>query len=116
MRIVDEASPIAAGELSEMAERLFGGLVKAVVDVKRRIMVVDAELHADEESELLQAGSKQADLWGINLYPEFLGTEDFIEFDSVINIRPTQDNCSRGVENERLRNEIVRVVGDLVRP
>ncbi len=98
-----------------MAEGLFGGLVKAVVDLKRGIMAVDAELHADEESELLQTGSQQADLWGINLYPEFLGTEDFIEFDSVINIRPSQENRSRGVENERLRNEITRIVDGLVR-
>lgn len=115
MKIVSKDAPIAVGELSEMAEKMFGGLVKAVVDIKRGTMAVDAELHSDEENELLQTGSKQADLWGINLYPEFFASEDFVEYDSVINIRPVLGNRSRGVEDERLRDEIVRIVGDLVR-
>lgn len=115
MRIIDKDDSLTIGELREMAERMFGGLVKAVVDVKRGIMAVDAELHADEESELLQAGSEQADVWGINLYPEFFATEDFVEFDSVINIRPVQGNRSRGVDDEVLRDEIVRVVSDKVK-
>ena len=115
MRIVDKDCPLTVGELSEMAEMMFGGLVKAVVDVKRGIMAVDAELHADEESELLQSGSEQADVWGINLYPEFFGTDDFIEFDSVINIRPVQGNRSRDIGDQRLRDEIARIAGDLVK-
>ncbi len=115
MRIVDRGDPVTAGELSGMAERMFGSLVKAVVDVKREIMVVDADLHADEENELLQTGSKQADLWGINLYPDLFGTEDFVEFDSFINIRPVQSNRSRYVEDERLREEIIRIANGLVR-
>lgn len=115
MKIVDRDNPVTAGELSEMAGKMFGGMVKAVVDVKREIMAVDAEMHADEEQELLEAGSKQADLWGINLHPAFFATDDFVEFDSMINIRPVQENLSRGVEDELLRAKIVRVVGDLVR-
>ena len=43
--------------------------MKAVVDVKQEIIVIDAELHADEEELLLDQGSRQEDLWGINLYP-----------------------------------------------
>ena len=115
MRIVDKDHPVTVGELGEMAEKMFGGLVKAVVDVKRGIMAVDAELHADQEDELINAGSAQADLWGINLYPELFATEDLVEFDSVINIRPVMGNRSRYVEDERLRNEIARAVADLVR-
>ena len=115
MRTIKKGDPLTLSELTEMAEKMFGGLVKAVVDVKREIMVVDAELHADEENELLQSGSKQADVWGINLYPEFFGTDDFIEFDSVINIRPVQGNRSRDIEDQRLRDEIARIAGDLVK-
>ena len=115
MRTIKKGDPLTLSELTEMAERMFGGLVKAVVDVKREIMVVDAELHADEESELLQSGSEQADVWGINLYPEFFGTDDFIEFDSVINIRPVQGNRSRDIGDQRLRDEIARIAGDLVK-
>ncbi|MBK8232440.1 MAG: hypothetical protein IPK72_18145 [Candidatus Eisenbacteria bacterium] len=45
----------------------FGGLVKAVVDLERSVMLIDAEMHSDQEAELIATGSNQASLWGINL-------------------------------------------------
>lgn len=82
-------------------------MVKAVVDIKRELVAVDAGLHADLEELLLEDGSAQDDLWGINFYPE---DEEFIEFDSLINIRPRQGNRSRGVEDENTRQKIIEVV------
>lgn len=105
---------IAVAELSEMAEKMYGNFVKGVVDLQRNILVVDAEMHADEEQFLLENDSRQQDLWGINLYPEKFGTADFIEFDSMINIRPRQQNMSRGVEDEAIRNQIVILVKEKV--
>ena len=87
--------------------------MKAVVDIGRRIMAVGGELHADDEAALLDDGSRQEDLWGVNLYPEEAG-EDWIEFDSLINVRPSQGNRSRDVEDARLRSSIREVVGALV--
>lgn len=101
------------GELKEMAAATFGDMVKAVVDIERGLLAVDAELHSDLEAVLLQDGSKQKNLWGINLYPE-TPDEDFIEFDSMINVRPSQGNRSRGVENEGLRAKIVGIVNQRV--
>lgn len=113
MKTVTESEKISRGELAEMAERMFGGLVKGVVDVEKGIMVVNADLHADEEAALIEAGSKQDNLWGINLYPEEAG-EDFIEFDSMINVRPRQNNRSRSVESVELQKEIRGIVSKLV--
>ena len=93
---------------------MFGGMVKAVVDVKKNIMVVDAEMHADEEKILLEQGSKQDDLWGINLYPEIAGN-DFIEFDSMINVRPRLNNFSRSIENKDLQKKISNIVNKFVK-
>ncbi len=100
--------------LEEMSEQMFDSLVKAVVDLDRKIMVVEAEMHSDQEDFLIKDGSKQENLWGINLYPEFYGTEDFVEFDSMINIRPNRGNRSRGVEDEKTRKEILKIVDSLV--
>ena len=98
-----------------MAAGLFGDLVKAVVDVKQEVIAVDAELHADLEAFLLEHGSNQRDLWGINLYPEL--TEDaFLEFDSVINLKPSQGNKSRGVDDPHVRHKIAEIVGKRVSP
>jgi hypothetical protein len=96
-----------------MADGGFGDLVKAVVDVAQGIMVVDADLHADKEAALLAAGSRQEDLWGINLYPRIEGA-DFVEFDSMINLRPSRGNRSRGVEDPGVCERIRRIVADLV--
>lgn len=111
-RIVTDA--ITRAELARMAESQFGDMVKAVVDVGRRIMAVGGELHADDEAALLDDGSRQEDLWGINLYPEE-GGDDWIEFDSLINVRPSQGNRSRDVEDKGLRSSIREVVSRLVR-
>lgn len=113
MRLVD--TPIALKNLSLIAEAGFGNLVKAVVDVEREIMAIDAELHADEEALLLEDGSQQAHLWGINIYPD-LAADERIEFDSMINIRPSQGNRSRGVDDPAIRARIVRILGALVSP
>lgn len=106
-------TPITRKELAALAQESFGDLVKAVVDAERRIMAVAGELHSDEEAALLDDGSKQADLWGVNLYPAETG-DDWIEFDSMINVRPRQGNRSRWVEDPEVRQTIRRIVADLI--
>ncbi len=111
MKIIDKTIPRA--ELKKMSKNMFDNLVKAVVDIRREIMVVDADLHADEEKLLLENGSKQENLWGINLYPDLNG-KDFVEFDSMINLRPSQNNRSRGVEDSKIQEKILSIVNKLV--
>jgi len=111
MRIIDQKITII--ELQEMSKKMFGNLVKAVVDIERELMAVDAALHADQEAFLLENGSEQQNLWGINIYPELTG-EDMIEFDSMINLRPYMDNRSSGVEDEKTRIKIIEIVKKLV--
>jgi hypothetical protein len=113
MTLVGPTTRVTIDELREMAAAGFGDLVKAVVDVERGLMVVDAHLHSDQEAYLLEEGSNQADLWGINLYPD-IDSESFIEFDSMINVRPLQGNRSRSVEDQTLRSRIRVLLGALV--
>lgn len=105
---------IALSTLEEMAESMFGNLVKAVVDIEQGMMVVGGEMHADEEALLLGEGSPQPRLWGINLYPAQFGTPRFIEFDSVINIRPRQGNRTRSVDDTVVRAAVTSIVERLV--
>jgi len=112
MQIVRD--PIAVSLLAQMADRMFGELVKAVVDVELGIMAIDAEMHSDEEALLLGEGSRQAGLWGINLHPRQFGTPAFIEFDSIINIRPSQGNRTRSVDDPAARAQVRSVIDRLV--
>ena len=111
MRIVKEN--ISIDELKEMSSKMFGNLVKAVVDVEKNILVVDAELHSDQEAFLIESGSNQKNLWGINIYPD-LSNEERIEFDSMINLRPSQGNSSRGVEDEEIQKKILDIVNSTI--
>lgn len=108
------SSPIGIDEVDKMAAQQFGNLIKATVDVKKQIMALGGDLHADEEQLLLEKGSDQRDLWGINLYPAKFGKVDFIEFDSMINLRPSQGNMSRAVNDPTIRKRIKKVVLKLV--
>lgn len=111
MKIIKEK--ITHSELKEMAEKMFGNLIKAVVDIDKEIMAIDAELHSDEEAFLIENGSNQKNLWGINLYPE-INDDNWIEFDSMINLRPSQNNRSRGVEDGKIQKKIKEIVNKLV--
>jgi hypothetical protein len=113
MRKVTQETPISLADLREMCAARFGDLVKAVVDLERGLMVVDAEMHSDEEAELLSDGSRQQDLWGINLYPD-LPEADWLEFDSMINLRPSIGNRSRSVDDLATRERIIEIVRRLV--
>lgn len=113
MKMVDKNNKIKLSELKEMAKVMFDNLVKAVVDIEKEIMVIGGELHTDEEALLLETGSKQENLWGINIYPEEK-EENFIEFDSIINIRPSFGNKTRDVENPIIKQKIKKILKELI--
>ena len=113
MRSVTEGDRITLEELRQLAAGRFGDMIKAVVDLERRVMVVDADLHADQEASLIAEGSRQENLWGINLYPD-LSEEEWLEFDSMINLRPSFGNRSRGVDDPATRERIADLVRVMV--
>lgn len=111
MKIIKDKITIT--ELKTIAQEMFGNFVKAVVDVEQNIMVVGGELHSDEESVLIEMGSNQQNIWGINIYPE-IDDENWIEFDSMMNLRPSQNNNTRGVDNSKIREKIIEIVDNLI--
>ena len=111
MIILDKS--ITIKDLKVIADELYGDMVKAVADVRNGLVAIDAELHSDLERLLLENGSNQEDLWGFNIYPEMEG-EDFIEFDSLINIRPRMNNRSRYVESAEVREKITALVDKFI--
>ncbi len=111
MKVVER---ITVAELKVMAKKMYGSLVKVDVDIVKNIFIVDMGMHADGEAYLIEHGSRQNNLWGINLHPEDYGTDDFIEFDSMINIRPSQGNASKDVLDLDTRQQIIDLVQAVV--
>lgn len=114
MRLVTDEDPIALDELRTLAANRFGDMVKGVADVARGILLIDADMHADQEAMLLSEGSRQQDLWGFNLYPAVEGDE-WIELDSMINLRPSLGNRSRGVDDPGTGAAVLELIRRLVR-
>jgi len=115
METINVERPISLEKLKQIATQSYSRLIKAVVDIELKTMTLGAPLHSDEEAQLLKKGSQQKNLWGINLYPEFYQSKNFIEFDSMINLRPGQGNMTRGVDNPTLRERIKKIVFHLIK-
>ncbi len=113
IRIIKE--PITREELQRIAQERYGDLVIAVVDVEQGIMAVGGEFHADEEVILMeQEHSSREHTWGINIWPDKRGTEEFIQFDSMVNLKPSFGNRTRGVDNKEVQNKIRDIVSRLI--
>ena len=112
MEILQE--PITRANLKAIAGNTFGDMVKCVADIRQGQLALDADLHADLERLLLQNGSAQEDLWGFNLWVDETG-DDFIEFDSLINIRSWQGNPSRDVLDPNKREVIKQIVSGFIK-
>jgi len=112
IRIVKDR--ISRKEIQEIAGERFGDLVKAAIDIEKGIIALGAELHADAQVELIEKeGSSTEDVWGINLYPAETG-DAFVEFDSMINLKPAFGNRTRGVDDESIQKKIREIVARIV--
>jgi hypothetical protein len=104
--ITEKADPEKISAMSQEYE----SMIKIVVDVRKKILAGGGEMHADCETELLDSGSEQSDLWGANWYPD----EQRIEYESLINIRPTMGFKSIVLQDESLRKKVKDVTENLL--
>ena len=102
--------PISEENLKKVA-RDFDGYIKVVVDVEKEILTAGGKRHFDGEQMLLQKGSKQSNLWGGGLDLE----AEEVDYDSMINLRPNQDNTSREVLDENIRSIMTEIIHHLLR-
>ena len=107
------SKPIEASELKRLAERWDGDMVKFVADLRRGLIAVGGEMHADAERVLLESGGAQADLWGANYYPG-RGEGERIEFTSLINIRPRSGNRSMEIQDREIRQRVTDLTHSLL--
>ncbi|OGZ97593.1 MAG: hypothetical protein A3I44_02845 [Candidatus Sungbacteria bacterium RIFCSPLOWO2_02_FULL_51_17] len=103
-------SKISEEDLKKAAEEL-GGYIKYVVDIKKEITTAGGSRHVQGEELLLHNGSTQEDLWGGGLDLE----TGEVDFDSMINIRPNQNNPSREVLSPETRKKIEEIVRRLLK-
>lgn len=96
-------------ELQQMAED-FGGYIKVVIDIKRGVLAGGGKRHVEDEQKLLEFGSKQENLWGGGLDLE----SREIDYNSMINIRPSQNNLSRDIMSQEVRAKFDSIIKKLL--
>jgi hypothetical protein len=96
-------------QIAEMLETL-QTYIKLAVDVRRGILAGGAAMHADCEAVLLEDGSQQEDIWGADWDP----SAQQVTFEALINIRPRQDNPSMDILAANTRDEVERVIRELL--
>lgn len=109
-----QVKKISVKELEEMAQKMDGNIVKADVDIAKKIVIIDMPMHFEGEQELLEQGSRQKDLWGINLIPAQYGLDGFIVFESMINIKVHQDNPSMTIKSAEICLQITAIIDEVV--
>ena len=100
-------------DLEKLAKDGYGDMVKGVADIKRKVIALGGELHADAEALLINDGSASRDLWGFNIYPQ-KAKEERIEFTSLINIRPALGNKSMEVKDPKIQNQMQSIINNLI--
>ncbi len=88
----------------------YGRYIKVVVDIEKGILAGGAAMHYDEERLLLEYGSQQSNLWGGGLDLE----TGEIDYDSMINIRPSDGNPSRTIVSREIRLKFKKIVEGLI--
>jgi hypothetical protein len=96
-------------QMSDMLAE-YMGMVKIVVDIRRRILSGGGEMHSDCESTLLEDGSEQDDLWGANWFP----AEQRIAFESLINVRPRMGNRGILIQSQEVREAVESVTREIL--
>ena len=96
-------------EIEKMAQDL-EGFIKVVVDIENKMLAGGGQRHAEGEEKLLQEGSKQQNLWGGGFDTQ---TQE-IDYNSMINLRPSQDNPSRDILSAETRKIFDKIVKDLL--
>lgn len=111
IKIITE--PITRAEALEIGKEFYTEMVKGVVDLERGVIALGGEYHMDANEVLIGDGSKQEMVWGFNVYPSIFD-ESWIEYTSLINIRPQVHNRGMEVESPEIREMMRDVITKLI--
>src|SRR3989344_8346737 len=110
MKIKIVREKISKNELEELAKDFYGFMIKGAIDIDREIVAFGGEYHIDANSVLIQEGSRQENIWGFNIHIHKLkDLSDWLEYTSLINIRPNQENKTMKIQSEELRKKIKKI-------
>ncbi|MBI4155786.1 MAG: hypothetical protein HY507_00965 [Candidatus Zambryskibacteria bacterium] len=113
MNIVIISDTITIDELKKIAKEFYVTMIKGVVDIKKEVIAFGGQYHIDANAVLTEKGSQQQDVWGFNV--NFIKPkEEWIEYNSLINIRPLQENYDMEVLDEDIRRKMKKIINSKI--
>ena len=104
---------IGLEELKTLAKEFYGSMIKGVADIERGVVAFGGEYHMDANMALIEDGSSQLNLWGFNVYFKE-PREDWLEYTSLINIRPTAGNFDMMIDDKKIRQKVKEIVNSKI--
>jgi hypothetical protein len=101
--------PATSEEIDEML-KTWEVFIKIAVDIERKVIAGGGVRHYECEQELLKDGSRQRDIWGADWSPS---TQEIV-FESIINIRPSQNNRSMVIRSPEIRERVTQITQQLL--
>lgn len=113
MKITIVEEKISITELEEIAKEFYTPMIKGVVDIETRSIAFGGEYHIDANQKLIERNSKQKDIWGFNVYLN-RPRDVWVEYTSLINIRPGQDNFDMEVSSTQIREKMLQIINSKI--
>jgi len=104
---------ISKEELVQIAEEVFGNMVKVDIDIRREILTAGGEWHSEGDDILVKDGSSREDVWGVNFYP-WNKPEDRIEYNSLINIKPSLNHKDMEIRDKKIKEQTRKIIQELL--
>jgi hypothetical protein len=101
-------------DLKRLAQTFYVSMIKGVVDIEKNIVAFGGEYHMDANVLLIENGSKQKDIWGFNLYFD-KPRENWIEYTSLVNIRPAVNNLDMEVQDEEIKERMREIINSKIK-
>ena len=98
--VITKETPYSRKEIKKLKE-IFDSYIKTVIDIRRKVCSAGCDRHFDSERILLESGSSQSDIWGGGIDLE----TKVIDFNSFINIRPSDKNTGSEIQDAKIREE-----------
>lgn len=103
-------------ELTNLSKETYYPMIKGVVDIENEIIAFGGEYHMDANNVLLEQGYTQNNIWGFNVYLDKINDkENWIEYMSLINIRPLQNNLDMEIQNQEIRDSVKNIVNKKIK-
>ncbi len=109
MEIIILTEKMSIEEVKKFAGNWYDSMIKGTVDIVKNKVALGGDYHIESCELLTQNGSTSENVWGFNIRFEE-GVDGILEFDSMVNIKPSLGNKSRSILDEDVASVAEKII------